>query len=162
MESSSQQSYCHWVALFKTTAKKAARKNYQLHRFLCLFFFGCSTEVFNSTVVRSLSHHRRDRDVTAARATNKLQIWLLWQSCVTFLPRVVSYPIPWTCFSEAEKFENNEIHRNQQHRLRLFHGKALYAEVFRRNGDFQTCMDKSNCGLETVHRDTGIKSFLLL
>jgi len=107
--------------------------------FFCLFFVGCSIEAFNSTVVRSLGHHRRARDVTAAaRVTNKLQIWLLWQSCISFFPRVVSYPIPWTYVSEVKKFENNEIHCNQQYRPCLFHGEALYAEVFRRNGDSQT------------------------
>ena len=74
----------------------------------------------------------------AAGVTNKLQIWLLWQSCISFFPRVVSYPIPWTYFSEAKKFENNEIHCNQQYRPCLFHGEALYAEVFCRNGDSQT------------------------
>lgn len=121
--------------MFKTTARKAIN----CIVFVCLFFVGCSIEAFNSTVVRSLGHHRRARDVTAAaRVTNKLQIWLLWQSCISFFPRVVSYPIPWTYFSEAKKFENNEIHCNQQYRPCLFHGETLYAEVFCRNGDSQT------------------------
>ena len=42
--------------------------------------------------------------------------------------RAVSYPVTWTWRGKAEKFENNEIHCNKQHRTDLLHGKAVSTE----------------------------------
>ena len=48
----------------KQQQEKQPRKAINCIVLFCLFFVGCSIEAFNSTVVRSLGHHRRARDVT--------------------------------------------------------------------------------------------------